>query len=311
MTKSIAETDLIKKCKKSNGLVNVKRNPVWWICTALIGLYCLSIVYVIYWLLISSGKSYLEYTRFPYQFPKAWSFKNFGYVFEYLSVPVNKNGQQYTYGFWDMFGTSLLFSALMPLPGLIWTTFFAYGISTFHKYWYNKALYNLGVLLMVIPIVGSLPTQMIIAKRVGTYNNLFMSLLLSGGGFSGMTFMIIYASFKGVSQTYREACLIDGGNNYTAFFKLAIPMVSPTLFVFYVLGFVSQWNNYESFLIWFPSYANLAYGMYMFQNNIQLYGVGYPTVLAGLVIVSIPSMVLYLVVNQGFAKNITVGGIKG
>lgn len=306
-------TERKKKHIRQKDLVNVKGNATWYICTALIALYCFSIVYVMYWLIISSGKSYFEYQIYPYQFPKKWTFENYGKVFEYLQVKITRNGQQYTYNFWDMFGTSFLFSLLMPIPSIVYQTIFAYGISTFNKYWYNKFLYNLGITLMIIPIVGSLPTQMMISKAVGTYNNLGMSLLLSGGGFSGMHFLMIYAAFKGVSSTYREACLVDGGSNYTAFLKLSVPLIAPTLFVFYILGFVAQWNSYEGFIVWFPSYANLAYGMYIFQNNISLYpeAGGTPTALAGFVIVSIPSMILYMLVHGKLSKNITLGGIKG
>ena len=105
--------------------------------------------------------------------------------------------------------------------------------------------------------------------------------------------------------------MIDGGNDYTAYFRIALPMILPTLVVFYFLDFVAEWNQYESFLIWFPSYANLSYGMYVFSQNISLYGVGYPTVLAGFVIVAVPAIVLYMLISNGLVKNMKIGGLKG
>ena len=187
----------------------------------------------------------------------------------------------------------------------------AYVISTYRKFWYNKFLYELGVLLMVMPLVGTLPASMKVAKFLNTYNNLPMTLLLSTGSFSGMRFLMLYAAFKNVSTTFKEACFIDGGNDFTAFFRISLPLVMPTLIVFYFLDFIGQWNSYEQFLIWYPSYANLAYGMYIFQNNIALYGVGYPTVLAGFVIIAIPSIILYMASSSKLVESVRIGGLKG
>lgn len=297
--------------KKRNGRNSTTNNVVFWLMWFILVLYCLSIIGVVYWMVTASFKSYFEYTLRPYQFPQYFRWENYSDVFKYLYVKVTRGGQKVELGFFDLLGSSFLYSLLMPIPSLFWTVCFAYGISTFRRYWYNNFLYNLGILLMVVPLVGSLPISMRVAKLIGIYDNMPRAWLLSGGSFSGMRFLMLYGIFKNVSPTYREACLIDGGNNYTAFFRLSIPLVFPSIVCFYFLDFIAWWNNYETFLIWYPSYANLGYGMYVFQNNINLYGVGYPVVLAGFVLVSIPAIILYIVINQGLTKNLTFGGLKG
>ena len=297
--------------KKKVKLNSMKRSIGWYVCTAILMLYCLTILYVMFWLITSSLKSYTEYVRFPYQWPKNFKWTNYIEVFEYMYVKVYKNGVPYIYTFKDLVGNSLLFALTMPLPGLWWTMCMAYVISTYRKFWYNKFLYELGVLLMVMPLVGTLPASMKVAKFLHTYNNLPMTLLLSTGSFSGMRFLMLYAAFKSVSTTFKEACFIDGGNDFTAFFRISLPLVMPTLIVFYFLDFIGQWNSYEQFLIWYPSYANLAYGMYIFQNNIAVYGAGYPTVLAGFVIIAIPSIILYMASSSKLVESVRIGGLKG
>lgn len=292
-------------------LNNMKRNIFWWIGILVLAIYCLSILYVMYWLLTSSVKTYTEYMRFPYQWPQKFKWSNYKEVFDYMYIKVYKNGVPYIYNFADLVGNSLLFAFLMPLPALWWTACMAYVMSTYRKFWYNRFLYELGVLLMVMPLVGTIPAAMKVSKFLHTYDNLPMTLLLSTGTFSGMRFLMLYSSFKAVSTTYKEACLIDGGNDYTAFFRIALPLVLPTLIVFYFLDFIAQWNSYEQFIVWYPSYANLAYGMYRFENNIALYGVGYPTVLAGFVIIAVPSVVLYMLSSSKLVDNVRIGGLKG
>ena len=289
----------------------MKKNVWWYVGTLILAIYCLTLIYVVFWMITSSLKSYTEYVRFPYQWPKKVVWNNYAEVFKYMQVKIIKDGQPYIYRFEHMLGTSLLFALVRPLPGLWWTTCLAYVISTYKKFWYNRVIYEVGIFLMVMPLVGTLPASLKVAKFIGTYNNLGMTLLMDRGSFSGMRFLMLYASFRSVSTTYKEACMIDGGNDYTAFFRIALPMIVPTIVVFYFLDFVAEWNSYEQFLIWFPSYANLAYGMYVFQNNISLYGVGYPTVLAGFVIVAVPSIILYTLISNGLVQNLKIGGLKG
>ena len=301
----------IKRNKSKYRIKGLKKGVLWYTIYIVMIIYCISIMYPIIWMIINSFKNYMEYVRFPYQLPKKWIFSNYAEVFEYMYTTKRVGTEIIKSGFWDMFRTSALYSLLGPIPGIFWTTCMAYVSATFRKYWYNKLIFNIGIITMTIPLVGTLGVNLMWMKFLGTYDNLPLSVLLSAGSFSGTTFLIIRGNFMGVSSTYREAILIDGGNNWTAFFRLSLPMVSPVLFVLYFQGFVATWNSYESFLIYYPSYANLAYGMYIFQNNISLYGVGYPTVLAGFVIVAIPSVILFLLIQKGFNQNFNIGGLKG
>ena len=95
------------------------------------------------------------------------------------------------------------------------------------------------------------------------------------------------------------------------FFSIMTPMIAPTIFVFYILAVLGGWSNYEITLIWLPSYPNLARGIYESQYNAQLYGATMPEVLAGFVIVSIPSMIFYLFNQRLIASKMIVGGLKG
>jgi ABC-type glycerol-3-phosphate transport system permease component len=96
-------------------------------------------------------------------------------------------------------------------------------------------------------------------------------------------------------------------------FKIILPMVLPTCATLFVLDFITQWNAYESFLIWYPSTPNIAYGMYTFQNNASQ-GSGaatVPEILAGFIMCMIPSSILYLSTQKLIQSKFTVGGLKG
>ena len=89
------------------------------------------------------------------------------------------------------------------------------------------------------------------------------------------------------------------------------PLIVPTAAVLFILSFLSCWTNYIDFLVWFPSYPNLAVGMYMFQYNASLYMVGTPIVLAGFTVLAIPTTILYLLSQKLIMSKFNVGGLKG
>lgn len=189
----------------------------------------------------------------------------------------------------------------------------AYVMSRF-KWFGNKFLYSLGVLLMMVDIVGDSASRMIIYQKIGLYDNMYlMTALPTGTYFSGMYFMIVYGACKAISQTFSEAAYIDGANEYCVMFKIIFPMILPTLCTLYVLTFLGLWNNYSAFLVWFPSTPNIAYGLYLFQqtSTVGSGGLSTPQVIAGMVMVMIPSCILYACTQGIMKSNFVVGGLKG
>ena len=191
------------------------------------------------------------------------------------------------------------------------TTCVAYVLSRY-KFAGSNFLYMLGIFIMVTPIIGSTPSMMVVRRALGIYNNMFMTILTQNATtFSGLNFMILYAAFKNLSSGYSEAARIDGAGHFLIMFKVMIPLVLPTCAVIFILAFIGHWNEYSVFLIWLPKYANLAYGMYLFQKDASFYGATINEIMAGFAIACIPSATLYILSQKLITSNFNVGGLKG
>ena len=93
-------------------------------------------------------------------------------------------------------------------------------------------------------------------------------------------------------------------------FRIIVPMVLPTAVAQYLLGFIGAWNDYMTVVTWLPSYPNLAFGMFMFQTEAARYGAGMPHILAGFVIVAIPTSILWVAGQKLITSKIMIGGLK-
>ncbi len=282
---------------------------LWGIVILIAIVYSLSIVLPLLWAISTSLKDSVDFATNEFGLPEEWHFENFRIVLSKLKI---REGR-YEYDAADMLMNSFSYSVIGSFVGVFWVTLVAYIMGRF-KFFGNNLLYNVGVLIMLIPVVGSLASSMIIKKRWGLYDNMYLDIMLPPAtAFSGIYFMMLHGVFKGIPQTYSEAAYMDGANEWVVMFKIIIPMALPTCATIYILSFISHWNTYESFLIWYPSTPNLAYGMFKFQTlaTSGASAATVPQIMAGFFIVMIPTLILYLLSQKLLKSNFMVGGIKG
>ncbi len=246
----------------------------------------------------------LECVYNPFGLPKEFTWSNFKEIFvifdEKMEISVA-----------GMFWVSILTSVLKPFLGVLFTTLFAY-VEAKYQFFGKKFFFNLGIVLMILPIVGNLPSAMQINKALGVYDNLVLNILTSPSGcFYGTNFLLMYGAFKVIPWDYAEAAFIDGANDYTVLFKIYLRMVLPQAVVLFVLGFMGTWNDYSTYLIWLPSTPNISYGMYLFYQKANAYRVSLPELMAGFTVVMIPTIVLYCCTQKIINSKFVIGGLKG
>ena len=309
----VKENINLLKTKEKN-IVNKKIGSVVssvfkWIMWAIMIVYCISLLFLPIWMLLTAFKDPIEYTLDPFAFPTSFKFDNFVNVFSHLQIEID---YKTSYNMLQMAGFSFIYAVGITVVDLFLTAISAYVIAKY-RFPGRNALYTIGIIVMIVPIVGSLPSAMQINKALGVYDNMLLRILLCHGcAFSGFNFLLLHGNFKEMPWDYAEAVFIDGGNHYTAFFKMYLPMILPTLTVLFVLGFLGAWNDYETFMVWLPSTPNLAYGMYLFQGKAKaLYKSNIAEVMAGFTMVVIPTVALYFASQKTIMSKYTVGGLKG
>ncbi len=294
----------IERTKVSDGLNGTLR----WILWAILILYCITLFILPVWMLLTSFKSASEYSWNKFGLPKTWYFRNFTEVAKKMSV-YDEWGNVVTV--WQEALYSILWSVFSTGFHVLLTVCMAYTLAKY-KFFGSEFIYNLGIVLMIVPIVGTLQSSMVFrTKIIPTYDNMFLTIITAPTTvFSGLNFLLLYGAFKGMPWDYGEQVFIDGGNHFTAFFSMYLPMGMPSIAVIYVLVFLGAWNDYQTFMMWLPSTPNLAYGLYMLKANSKV-SLSTPAVLAGFTIIVIPTVALYLSAQKLIMSNFTVGGLKG
>ena len=264
-------------------------------------IYAISLLYPLVWAFLSSLKTSTEYMlTSKVALPETWEFGNYIKAFKALDIEGNN--------MFDMLFNSIWYTAIVTsltafMPAITGYVFSKYNFKA------KPMMFAIAITALTIPIVGSSASHMRIVSWLGIYNTPLYPIVTSLGGF-GMTFLVYYGFFKSVSWAYAEAGMMDGAGPFTIFFKIMLPQAVPIIITYAITGAIATWNEYQTIILYLPSYPTLAMGLFEYQSNaIRL--ANYPIYFAGLLISMIPTLLIFGVFSNRIMTSLSLGGLKG
>ncbi len=179
-----------------------------------------------------------------------------------------------------------------------------------YDYKLSGVLIAVYTLMMCMPIVGSAPFELTFLRNVGLYDSIWGNYIqkMTGGG---MYFFVYLAFFKGLSDTYREAASIDGASEGRIMLSVYFPLALKIISTVFLIQFVALWNDYQTPLLYLPTHPTIGYAVYYISYesfNPEFYHT--PVQVAGLMLLALPIIVLFVVFKERLMGDISLGGIK-
>ena len=291
--------------------ISKKTNPLYVVLFAILLAYTIAMFLLIIWAVITSLKYQIDFRTNVLGLPNekfGWAFENFSIVFSKFQSIVISNGQQKYVDCWGMLTNTMLYAGVGSIISAFVPCIVAYVTAKF-DYKFNTVLYGIVIVAMVLPIVGSAPSEMQILKELGIYNTIWGNWIQKFH-FLGMYFLVYYAAFKSFPSTYMEAAYIDGASEVHVFFKVVFPLIRNTFFTVLVIKFIELWNDYQSPLLYLPGYPTLAVGLFNLGNSTVGEMSWVPRRMAACIILLIPVLSLFIAFKDKLMGNLTMGGIK-
>ena len=269
--------------------------------------YALILLLLLAWAGITAFKSQDDFFSNTWKLPKEW-FWNFNAILDF-SVKVNTSTGTQSVFVPQMIVNSLLYSTGCALVKTFITCVTAY-VCAKYQYRFSKIVYTTVLITMIIPIVGSLPSEIAMARSLGLYNKIW-GLWIMQANFLGMYFMVFFATFAVQPKAYVEAAKIDGANNWQIMFRISLPLIRSVFGTILLINFITYWNDYQTPLIYLPNYPTLANGTLSLSLTIDNFYSTTPMRIAGAVLLMMPALILFLVFQKRLMGNLDIGGIKG
>ena len=125
------------------------------------------------------------------------------------------------------------------------------------------------------------------------------------------TVYILTGFFSSLPQELEDAAVIDGCNELDVFRRVMLPLASPGLITSAIFNFIALWNEFQLALIFIqdPDMRPLSLALYTLKNAMTYSG-DWAGLFAGVVIVIVPTVVLFVLLSERMISGITLGSVK-
>lgn len=250
------------------------------------------------WILAASLSTSREiFTGSVFKFESGFHFDNYIRAWSSSNVSV-------------FFMNSLLYSLVTCVVVILIAAPASYVLSRF-TFLGNKPIKTSLVLAMSIPEVMII---MPIYSLTSQYHIRGRILLIILYIFIRVPFTTTYLLnfFSSLSRSYEEAAAIDGCTPAKTFWQIMLPLVQPALVTVTIFNFLSVWNEFFMALIFATSTEMTPVGVGLLQIvNGMKYTSDYGGLFAAVIIVFLPTFLLYIFLSEKIIAGVTGGGVKG
>ena len=268
----------------------------------------ITIIVPVLWVFMASVKDNSEFYGNPWTLPKGLKFSNF------KEAMIIANMGEY-------FMNSVLVTGLGIVILLVVAIPCAYALSRF-EFKGRKLLATIfhgGIFInvnyIVVPIfLMLLNWDIALNTKIGHgffLDNKFILALVYASTSIPFTIYLLSNYFRTIPKDFEEAANMDGAGNFRTMISIMVPMAKPSIITVILFNFLSFWNEYIISLTLMPSSAKtLPVGLINLMQS-QRGAANYGPMYAGLVIVMLPTLILYMLVQKKLTEGMTVGGVKG
>lgn len=264
-------------------------------------------------LLVLSGLVLASLWFYPFFLVVINSFKTKAEIFQNtLTLPAGLTLDNYIESFERLdFFKSAANSLLITIGSLVLIVFVssmaAYALSR-NTSRLSSFLYFIVAIGLLIPFQGIMIPLISLFGQVSMLNQPGLMVMYLGLATSMSTFLY-YGALRGIPKSLDEAALIDGANTFQIYWKVIFPLLKPTTVTVIVLNALWFWNDYL-----LPSLSINKAGMYTIPLR-MFYFFGefnkqWHLALAALVIVVLPIIILFVVLQKHVVKGISDGAVK-
>ncbi|GAB6503192.1 permease protein [Bacillus sp. UMTAT18] len=267
----------------------------------------ISIVIPVAWVFLASVKQNSEFYGSPWAMPKSFYFQNFIDAFQ------KANMGTYMLNSVMVTALALLILLIVALPAAYVLARYTFRGSKLINTFFKAGLF-INVNYIVVPIfLMLLDGDNFLRSQLGDgllLDNLFILAVVYAATALPFTIYLLSSFFQSLPSTYEEAALVDGAGYFKTMISVMIPIARPSIIAVILFNFLAFWNEYIIALTLIPGpNKTLPVGL-MNLMAAQKSAANYGQMYAGMVLVMLPTLILYIIVQKKLTQGMTLGGLK-
>lgn len=217
----------------------------------------------------------------------------------------------YQAGIWRYIANSAFVSVLTVALTLLISLLGGYAFARF-RFPGKNVLFLLTLAILMVPYATLLIPLYVLLGEVGLQNSLVgVALVLTMFQLPFSTFLM-RISFEAVPRELDEAATVDGCSSFGALWRVLLPAVKPGLITVGLFAFLAAWNDFMAPLILINDTERMTLPLAVSNLRGQVQGVvDYGATEAGVVVLALPCMVLFLLLQRHYVRGFMSGALKG
>lgn len=249
------------------------------------------------WMFITSSKSMTELLKIPVTIlPENFTIQS------YYEVWVQKPFPRYI---WN----SLKISVIATVLGMIVSSMAAYGFAKF-RFPFKKFILMFVLVAQMFPSTSVIIPLFSTYKSYGLYNTHIGLVLLYSTISLAFSIWMMYGYFRGVPKELEEAARIDGCGAFKTFKSVILPISKPGVAAVGVYAFMCSWNEYLYSLILLTGEDKYTISLGL-ASFITEFGTYWNQMSAASIIVTIPTLLIFIIFGRNLIEGLTAGAVKG
>ena len=157
--------------------------------------------------------------------------------------------------------------------------------------------------------LGILPLYLLM-RDLGLIDTPFSLILTYTASGMPMSVFLLSVFFRNLPRELEDAARIDGAGEQGIFWRIMLPLVRPGLATVVIVNVVPWWNDFFFPLLFLPSktWRTIPLGMQIFFGQ---HLIDWSLVFSGMLLASLPLLVIYLLMSRQFIAGLTAGAVKG
>ena len=258
-------------------------------------LVCLFFAFPFYWMIVTSFKTYTESILYPPTlWPREFTLEGYRTVFEGLDIGMYLKN-------------SVIIIVCIVAIQIVVMVPAAYAFARY-RFKGNALLFGIVTVAFMVPSQVTFVSIYIMFSNLGLMRTLLPQILPFGANAFGI--FLLRQTFKQVPDELLESARLDNASEWRIMTHIMIPMAKPTFVTVALLSFISHWNAY-----FWPLVITTTEQVKPFTLGIEKlkdldYGIVWPTIMAGNVILVLPVLILFLLGSKRIISAMAYRGVK-
>lgn len=274
------------------------RQTLKWISRIVFILITIVMMYPLIWNVYSSFKTNTEFLADPFALPQGLEWENYVRAFTKSNIGGNLLNSLY------VVVLTVLVLCVCAIPC-------SYALARF-RFFGSKLMSTVMMASIFIQATYVMIPLFLQINELGLLNNLTMLGVLYGVNNFAFSIFLLSGFMRAVAKDYEEAAKIDGCNIWQTLIRVVVPLSRSGIITILMLGAMSAWNEYALALVLVsdPAKQTVPIGLARLYE-VQQYATDWGALFAALVLVLIPTVIMFAIGQKYLLGGINVGGVKG